>query len=110
TLRNLSNTMDWVDLDHPSQSRLLSETLEPHGGRGTPIFTSTDSPQYLQLVEWVRLVASQPVRPQPSTVAQNPATLMQFAPVDPQQPVRPQGSFDELPVDDNQADESFDLP
>lgn len=98
TLRNLSNTMDWVDLDHPEQSRLLSEMLEPHGGRGVPIFTSADSPQYQQLVEWVRLVASQPVRPQPSTVAQNPATLMQFAPVHPPH-VAPPG-IDVLPPEE----------
>jgi hypothetical protein len=55
TLRDLHNTLAWVDHDNPVESKLLSTARKPHGQSTTPIFETEETLQYKQLVAWVLL-------------------------------------------------------
>ena len=62
TQRNLSATLALINREHPGQSALLTAPIKPHGAAAAPIFGKHQSNQYLQLMEWVALVAGKPVQ------------------------------------------------
>ncbi len=55
--QNLRAVLEWVDLDEPSSSPLLTIPTRRHGGGSTPIFTTRQLRAYRHLVEWVYRVA-----------------------------------------------------
>jgi len=57
TQRNLHSTMQWVDRQDPSASRLLAKALEAHGGARASVFLDPQSPQYRRLAEWTHQAA-----------------------------------------------------
>ena len=63
TQRNLYATLQYVDRENPAESRLLKAVSGPHGTSRTPIFSDRQASQYQRLVEWVGLLAYQPVVP-----------------------------------------------
>ncbi len=72
TLRDLHNTLDWVDYDTPAKSKMLSAAKEMHGTCSSPPIEKEDSREYQQLVAWVLLTTQGDKSP-----AQNgrPATI-----------------------------------
>lgn len=67
TNRNLQAVLPWIDLDYPTESRLLAVLVSNHGGNKAPY--SVESPQYNNTVQWIQLAAKElPVeqRRQPS--------------------------------------------
>jgi hypothetical protein len=57
TYRNLRSVLQWIDLDYPAESQLLSVLVSYHGGAKAPF--SVESPQYNNIVQWVRLAAKE---------------------------------------------------
>ncbi|MDR1962837.1 MAG: hypothetical protein LBQ50_03560 [Planctomycetaceae bacterium] len=57
TYRNLRSVIQWIDLDYPTESPLLSPLVTYHGG--TKAAFSVESAQYNNIVQWVRLTAKE---------------------------------------------------
>ncbi|MDR2754340.1 MAG: hypothetical protein LBC20_01415 [Planctomycetaceae bacterium] len=57
TYRNLRSVLQWVNLDYPTESQLLSVLVSYHGG--TKAAFSVESTQYNNIVQWVRLAAKE---------------------------------------------------
>ncbi|MDR1141278.1 MAG: hypothetical protein LBL62_06275 [Planctomycetaceae bacterium] len=57
TYRNLRSVLQWIDLDYPTESQLLSVLVAYHGG--TKAAFSVESAQYNNIVQWVRLAAKE---------------------------------------------------
>ncbi|MDR2705895.1 MAG: hypothetical protein LBC02_08980 [Planctomycetaceae bacterium] len=57
TYRNLRSVLQWIDLDYPTESQLLSVLVSYHGGTKAPF--SVESTQYNNIVQWVRLAAKE---------------------------------------------------
>ncbi|MDR2117532.1 MAG: hypothetical protein LBP87_14240 [Planctomycetaceae bacterium] len=57
TYRNLQSVLQWIDLDYPVESQLLSVLISYHGG--TKAAFSVESTQYNNIVQWVRLTAKE---------------------------------------------------
>jgi hypothetical protein len=57
TYRNLRLVLQWVDLDYPMESQLLSVLVSYHGG--TKAAFSVESVQYNNIVQWVQLAAKE---------------------------------------------------
>lgn len=55
TLRDLHNTLDWVDYDTPANSKLLSTAKAEHATCAVPAIEKEESREYQQLVSWVLL-------------------------------------------------------
>jgi len=68
TQRNLHAVLQYVDRENPVASRLLTAPNGPHGTAQHAIFNEHHASQYRHLVEWVGLVAQQPVSQSPATV------------------------------------------
>lgn len=50
---NLKETMQWVDLEHPASSPLVSALVTVHGGKKPPY--NVESVQYAHFLEWIQL-------------------------------------------------------
>ncbi|MDR0610268.1 MAG: hypothetical protein LBG58_09180 [Planctomycetaceae bacterium] len=57
TYRNLRSVLQWIDLDYPAESQLLSVLVSYHGGAKAAF--SVESTQYNNIVQWVRLAAKE---------------------------------------------------
>jgi hypothetical protein len=57
TYRNLRSVLQWIDLDYPTESQLLSVLVSYHGGAKASF--SVESTQYNNIVQWVRLAAKE---------------------------------------------------
>lgn len=57
TQRNLHATLQWVDLDSPDASPLLTYATKAHGAARVPVFTDRQMHQYRQLRDWCYRVA-----------------------------------------------------
>jgi hypothetical protein len=57
TQRNLHATLQWVDLDSPDASPLLSYATRAHGAARVPVFTDRQIQQFRQLRDWCYRVA-----------------------------------------------------
>jgi hypothetical protein len=57
TYRNLRSVLQWIDLDYPMDSQLLSVLVSYHGG--TKAAFSVESTQYNNIVQWARLAAKE---------------------------------------------------
>jgi hypothetical protein len=57
TYRNLRSVLQWIDLDYPVESQLLSALISYHGGAKAAF--SVESTQYNNIVQWVRLAAKE---------------------------------------------------
>ena len=79
TLRDLHNTLDWIDYDTPASSKLLTSARQAHGTCTAPAIEKEESREYQQLVSWIILAtqgeknagaipASVTGRPTPKTV------------------------------------------
>jgi hypothetical protein len=64
TQRNLHSTIQWIDNNHPAESKLLAAAREPHGNNATPA-ASLDSAKYQELVVWVTQVSQYGNNPAP---------------------------------------------
>jgi hypothetical protein len=59
TQRNLQSTIQMLDYQSPSQSRLLAAASKPHGNSPTAIFDSQTA-KYRQLLNWIAIVTEKP--------------------------------------------------
>ncbi len=59
TQRNLQSTIQMLDYQSPSQSRLLAAASKPHGNTPTAIFDS-QTVKYRQLLNWIAVVTEKP--------------------------------------------------
>jgi hypothetical protein len=59
TQRNLYGTIQMLDYQSPSQSRLLGAASKPHGNTPTAIFDS-QTVKYRQLLNWIAVVTEKP--------------------------------------------------
>jgi hypothetical protein len=57
TYRNMRSAVQWIDLDYPTESQLLSALVTYHGGT-KPAF-NVESSQYNNVVQWVRLASKE---------------------------------------------------
>jgi hypothetical protein len=57
TYRNLRSVIQWIDLDYPTESQLLSALVTYHGGT-KPAF-NVEASQYNNVVQWVRLASKE---------------------------------------------------
>lgn len=57
TYRNLKAAVQWIDLDHPTDSPLLSALVVAHGGAKAPF--NVESSQYDHFVQWIRLTGKE---------------------------------------------------
>ncbi|MDR0869439.1 MAG: hypothetical protein LBN39_01455 [Planctomycetaceae bacterium] len=57
TNRNLQATLPWLDLDYPTESKLLTAMISNHGGCKVPY--SVESTQYNNTVQWIQLTAKE---------------------------------------------------
>lgn len=57
TYRNMKATVEWVDLEHPTDSPVLSALVTPHGGVKAPF--DVESKQYQRVVDWIQLTAKE---------------------------------------------------
>ena len=57
-LRNLYNTLRFIDQANPAASPLLTAPIREHGTSAAPIFTQRDMPQYQQLVLWANRISA----------------------------------------------------
>ena len=55
TLRDLHNTLDWIDYDTPASSKLLTSARQAHGTCTAPAIEKEESREYQQLVSWIIL-------------------------------------------------------
>ena len=69
TQRNLYSVLQFVDLDNPQASRLLSAPTEPHGTARYAIFNEHQATQYKRLVDWTNQLSHQPTPEVPAMVA-----------------------------------------
>jgi len=60
TQRNLHSTLEWIDREDPSASKLLTAPLQAHGSAKAAIFTDQQMDRYQQLVDWVYVVTQKP--------------------------------------------------
>jgi hypothetical protein len=65
TQRNLHSVIGLINNDHPEESPLLTVPIRPHGSSHTAIFTSRQTLQYKQLVDWAYSVASKKKQTEP---------------------------------------------
>ena len=75
TQRNLYNTLQWIDNQHPAKSPLLTVPTRPHGPTRIVLFSDTTTRRYQQLVAWVYSVTQQggsPVSPLTMPLAGTP--------------------------------------
>jgi hypothetical protein len=80
TQRNLERVLKFVDRQDPSQSRLLTAPVRPHGNAKAPIFSDREQSQYKQLVMWVFAVAGAEKAREAPTLAERTAPLLQAMP------------------------------
>jgi len=80
TQRNLLATMQWIDRENPTSSRLLTVPIEPHGTARKPVFTERQMHQYKRMVAWVCDVAGFPGAQIPATVTGAVPTPVQAMP------------------------------
>ncbi len=60
TLKNLNAVLQYVDIDSPMKSELLTKASETHGGKARPIFYGTTGQKNLEAIkEWVAQVAKE---------------------------------------------------
>ena len=78
TLRNLEETLAYVDRARPSESLLLKKAVEPHGGLKVAV-VDRNHLAYRQLTQWVRRVSGATVR-NPAPVVVGPAVPRMAAP------------------------------
>ncbi len=83
TQRNLHATLQWIDHENPTASRLLTAPVRPHGTAETPVFTTQQMAQYRRLVDWVCLVANRLRQEVPATVARPEKPPVQSTPAEP---------------------------
>ncbi len=78
TLRDLHNTLDWVDYETPAKSKLLSTAKAAHATCTAPAIEKEESREYQQLVAWVMLATQGDKNPappaRPATISLRPAS------------------------------------
>lgn len=85
TQRNIASTLELVNRESPSASRLLTAPLQQHGTTRGPIFSSREITQYKLLVDWVYRVANGTKPPSPPSVQpESPPLLQTIQPAEPQ--------------------------
>ena len=57
TQRNLYAVLQFIDVDNPSASKLLTAVREPHGTARYAIFAEHQASQYQRLADWVNQIA-----------------------------------------------------
>ncbi len=87
TLRNLEETLAYVDRFKPSESLLLKKATEPHGGLKAGTLDRSQT-AFRQLSHWVRR-ASGATEHRPSTVLARSATAANVAPASANLPFKP---------------------
>jgi hypothetical protein len=60
TQRNLFTVLQFMDKDHPEESRLVTIPQERHGGMQAPIFDKRTQHQRDDLVAWAKMLAPKP--------------------------------------------------
>jgi len=78
TLRNLEETLAYIDRERPSESLLLKKAVEPHGGLKVAV-VDRNHLAYRQLSQWVRRASGATVR-NPAPVVVGPAVPRMAAP------------------------------
>jgi len=68
TQRNLHATLQWIDREEPSASRLLSAATRPHGTAAAAVFNHHQVTQYQQLARWIEQLAERPKPAIPTTI------------------------------------------
>jgi hypothetical protein len=68
TQRNLYSVLQYVNMDNPQASRLLSVASEPHGTARYAIFNEHQASQYKRLIDWANLLAHPSTPDAPATV------------------------------------------
>lgn len=53
TYRNLKSAVQWIDLENPKASPLLTSLVSPHGGK-KPLY-NVESSQYQNFIDWIQL-------------------------------------------------------
>jgi hypothetical protein len=102
TLRNLEETLAYVDRARPSDSPLLKKAVEPHGGLKVAVLDRNHM-AYRQLSQWVRRVSGATVRDPAPAVA---------GPAGPRT-VTPRGNFQataEMPLEFDDPASAADKP
>lgn len=100
TLRNLGETLAYIDRARPGESPLLTRAVEPHGGLKAAVLDRNHL-AYRQLSQWVRRVSGAPVR-NPAPIAAGPTEPRIAAP---REVVR---AAAELPLDFAEPDSATD--
>lgn len=77
TQRNLQATVRMINLADPAASPLLTQPSGAHGTAREAIFTMHDEHAYEQLARWVEAVTRREQPPQPASVDQTSAPLLQ---------------------------------
>jgi hypothetical protein len=67
TQRNLYSTLENIDTENPDNSPLLTMPIRAHGTSRAAVFTSRQTQQYKQLVEWVYSVSNKRHSRKPTT-------------------------------------------
>ena len=103
TQRNLYATLAAVDRENPSESKLLTMPIKPHGAAKTAVFSQRDETRFKQLVAWVHRVSETPMPDRPASV-EEAAPLLQTKPSDEEtitdDEMESDGSADEAPEPD----------
>jgi hypothetical protein len=101
TLRNLEETLAYIDRSRPGESPLLKKAVEPHGGSKVAVLDRNHL-AYRQLSQWVRRVSGATVRnPAPIAVSQTDPRMSA-----PREVVR---AAAELPLDFAEPDSAADI-
>jgi hypothetical protein len=66
TQRNLYSALQFVDMNNPLASRLLTAPSEPHGSARYAVFNEHQALQYKRLVDWVSQLSHQPASESPA--------------------------------------------
>jgi hypothetical protein len=80
TQRNLYSVLQFIDLETPQSSRLLTAPSGPHGTARYAIFNEHQASQYRRMADWANQLAHQPEQEVPSTVTP-PAVVEPPAPL-----------------------------
>jgi hypothetical protein len=83
TQRNLHATLAAVDRKKPAESRLLTLSIEPHGGATSPVFSGRDVEKVRQLTAWVHAVSATRPPPTPDSIDPGPPLLQTMSNIEP---------------------------
>lgn len=80
TLRNLHNTLAWLDRANPEKSPLLVRARQIHGGAKVPPLAEHEAQQWLRLTSWVASISAPQEIARPTSVHHQQGPLLQTMP------------------------------